>query len=57
MLYNISKVSFLCRNPFKHLVLNGENIFAVSAGEKLITIKKLWEKLKSLRVIVCKATG
>ena len=30
------------------------NIFAVSAGEKLITIKKLLEKLESLRVIVCK---
>ena len=30
------------------------NIFAVSAGEKLITIKKLWEKLESLRFIVCK---
>ena len=40
---------------FKHLVLNDINIFAVSAGEKLITVKKLWEKLESLRFIVCKS--
>ena len=53
MLYNISKFSFLCRNPFKPLVLNDDQ-HAVNAWDKLITIKKLWGKLESLRVIVCK---